>query len=113
MNPATAIDRKGLLAASGAFFMWGLFPLFWVLLKAVPAMEIIAHRVIWCALFVVSYLLWRAGAGWLRLALAGPKVLLHLIASALLIRNNWGLYIRAIGRASGRERVCPYEKNTG
>lgn len=96
MNPATAIDRKGLLAASGAFFMWGLFPLFWVLLKAVPALEIIAHRVVWCALFVVTYLLWRDGAGWLRLALAGPKVLLTLIASSILISINWGLYIWAV-----------------
>lgn len=96
MNPAPAIDRKGLLAASGAFFMWGLFPLFWVLLKAVPALEIIAHRVVWCALFVVSYLLWRDGIGWLRVALAGPKVLLTLIASSILISINWGLYIWAV-----------------
>ena len=96
MNPAPAIDRKGLLAASGAFFMWGLFPLFWVLLKAVPALEIIAHRVVWCALFVVSYLLWRDGIGWLRVALAGPKVLLTLIASSFLISINWGLYIWAV-----------------
>lgn len=96
MNPAPAIDRKGLLAASGAFFLWGLFPLFWILLKAVPALEIIAHRVVWCALFVVSYLLWRDGSGWLRVALAGPKVLLTLIASSILISINWGLYIWAV-----------------
>lgn len=96
MNPAPAIDRKGLFAASGAFFLWGLFPLFWILLKAVPALEIIAHRVVWCALFVVSYLLWHDGSGWLRVALAGPKVLLTLIASSILISINWGLYIWAV-----------------
>jgi chloramphenicol-sensitive protein RarD len=62
----------------------------------VPALEIIAHRVVWCALFVVSYLLWRDGIGWLRVALAGPKVLLTLIASSILISINWGLYIWAV-----------------
>ena len=96
MNPAATIDRKGLLAAGAAFFVWGLFPLFWILLKAVPALEIIAHRVVWCALFVVTYLLWRDGSGWLRTALAGPKVLLTLIASSILISINWGLYIWAV-----------------
>jgi len=91
-----AIDQRGLLAALLAFAMWGLFPLYWNLLKTVPAMQIIAHRVIWCGVFVIGYLWIRDGRGWLRAALAGPKVGRLLIASSVLISVNWGIYIWAV-----------------
>lgn len=96
MSAHSRVDRNGFLATVGAFLLWGLFPLYWGLLKAVPALEIIAHRVIWCAVFVGGWLLWREGGGWLRAALSGPRVLLTLIASSLLISINWGLYIWAV-----------------
>ena len=49
---AAGLDRRGLAAAIGAYAMWGVFPLYWYLLKSVPALQIIAHRVIWCRIFV-------------------------------------------------------------
>lgn len=99
MSALSHVDRNGFIAAASAFLLWGLFPLYWALLKTVPALEIIAHRVIWCAVFVGGWLLWRDGVGWLRLALAGPRVLITLIASSLLISVNWGLYIWAVTHA--------------
>ncbi len=94
-NP-NAVDRSGLFAAVLAFAMWGLFPLYWYLLKAVPAMQIIAHRVIWCGVFVIGYMWLRDGSGWLRAALAGPRVGRMLFASSVLISVNWGIYIWAV-----------------
>jgi len=41
MTPVPPVDRRGLLAAISAFALWGVFPLFWHLLKAVPSMQII------------------------------------------------------------------------
>lgn len=96
MTTATPIDRNGLWATVFAFVLWGLFPLFWVLLKAAPPLQIIAHRVVWCALFVVAWLLWRDGRGWLRAALAHPKTLPILLLSSTLISVNWGIYIWAV-----------------
>ncbi len=40
---------RGALAAMAAFFIWGLFPLFWSLLGDVPALQVLAHRALWCA----------------------------------------------------------------
>jgi chloramphenicol-sensitive protein RarD len=96
MNSANAIDRRGLLAALAAFVMWGFFPLFWYLLKSVPALQIIAHRVVWCGLFVVGFLLLRDGRGWLRAALSGHRVGRMLVLSSVLISCNWGVYIWAV-----------------
>lgn len=96
MSQAPAIDRKGLTAAIASYVLWGVFPLYWVLLKHVPALQIIAHRIVWCALFVVGWLLFKQGRGWLRLALAQPRVGRLLLLSSLLISFNWGIYIWAV-----------------
>ena len=90
------IDRRGLAAAVFAFALWGVFPLYWYFLKAVPSLQIIAHRVIWCGVFVVGYLLIADGRGWLRQALSGARVGRMLLASSVLISFNWGLYIWAV-----------------
>jgi chloramphenicol-sensitive protein RarD len=95
MTPAP-LDRRGLAAAIGAYALWGVFPLYWYLLKSVPALQIIAHRVIWCGLFVGGWLLLRDGPGWLRRALAAPRVAPLLVASGVLIGANWGVYIWAV-----------------
>lgn len=95
MTP-TPLDRRGLFAALGAYAMWGVFPLYWYLLKSVPALQIIAHRVIWCGVFVAGWLLLRDGPVWLRQVLATPRVLRMLCLSALLISFNWGVYIWAV-----------------
>lgn len=86
--------REGLLAAVGAYLLWGLFPIYWRLLREVPPMQIMAHRVLWCCLFVFAYLGLREGMAWRREI--KPRTLGLLIASALLIGGNWWLYIWAV-----------------
>jgi chloramphenicol-sensitive protein RarD len=88
------MDRQGLLAAAGAYLLWGLFPIYWKSIDHVPALQIMAHRIVWCALLVFGWLLAREGLGWLR-ALPRP-VLKMLTGSALLIAGNWWLYIWAV-----------------
>jgi len=90
------IDRKGLSAAIASYVLWGVFPLYWYLLKHVPAMQIISHRIVWCALFVVGFLVIREGWGWLRTALSRPRVAWMLMASSVFISINWGIYIWAV-----------------
>lgn len=46
------LDRGGMWIAVAAYVAWGLMPLYWHLLKAVPALQIMAHRVVWSALLV-------------------------------------------------------------
>ena len=84
---------RGLLAVTGAFFIWGLFPLYWKQIDHVPALQIMAHRVVWCFVFVMIYMLVRYGKSWISPVLKRPKTLGLLVCSSVLIAVNWWLYI--------------------
>lgn len=86
--------RQGLAAAAAAYLIWGLFPIYWKLLQAVPAPQIMAHRIVWCAGFVALWLAARDGFSWVRQL--SPRLLGLLATSALLIALNWWLYIWAV-----------------
>jgi chloramphenicol-sensitive protein RarD len=47
--PSSSDERslKGFLCAASAFLIWGLSPVYWKTLSAVPTFEIILHRVVW------------------------------------------------------------------
>jgi chloramphenicol-sensitive protein RarD len=86
----------GLAAAIAAFAIWGLFPLYLKPLAPVPALEIMAHRIVWCCLLVFAWLAWRGEQGAVRAALADRGSRLRLTASALLISVNWLVYVWAV-----------------
>ncbi|MGN6151165.1 MAG: EamA family transporter RarD [Lysobacteraceae bacterium] len=94
VSPAEA--RRGLWMALAAFVIWGLMPLYWHLLKAVPSLQIVAHRVVWSALLVALWLGWPQGRGWFAKVLAQPRLARLLALSGLCIGVNWGLYIWAV-----------------
>lgn len=93
---AGGIDRRGLWVAAATFVLWGLMPLYWHLLKAVPSLQIVLHRIVWSAVLVVGWLCWTQGARWFRDAVARPRVAWMLAASGVLIAFNWSLYIWAV-----------------
>lgn len=95
MNRASEA-RADFWATFGAFFLWGLFPLYWHELRVVPAGQIVAHRVVWCTLLVAGYLSVRYGSRWVAESLARPRVPILLTCSSVLISINWGLFIWAI-----------------
>lgn len=103
-----AETRRGLAAGFGAFIVWGLFPLYWRELSAVPSLQITAHRVLWCALFVVGYLVWRYGRRWLRDTWARPRAAPMLLASSVLITVNWVLYVWAVNHGHVVETSLGY-----
>lgn len=95
MTPAP-LDRRGLWVAAGSFVLWGVMPLYWHLLKSVPSLQVVAHRMIWSTLLVVGWLLFKYGRGWLRETLAQPRAAWMLALSGLFIAFNWGLYVWAV-----------------
>lgn len=88
--------QSGLLAAIGAFVLWGLFPLYLKPLSGVPALEVIAHRIVWCCVLVFAWLAVRGELGLVRAALADPVSRRRLLASATLISINWLIYVWAV-----------------
>ena len=93
---AQPLDRRGVWVAIASYVLWGVMPLYWHLLKAVPSLEIIAHRIVWSTVLVVGWLSWKYGRGWLRETLKTPRAAWMLAISGTLIAFNWGLYIWAV-----------------
>lgn len=87
---------RGVLYTIGAFFIWGLFPLYWKPLHQVPALQIMCHRVVWSALFVAMILLWQRNWAWLGNALREPRRVAIFALSSLLLSGNWLIYIWAV-----------------
>jgi len=95
--------RHGVFFGVAAYGLWGLFPLYWVLLEPAGAVEVLAHRIVW-SLVVVLAILWLVGRRRgdasrpvLRAVLRDRWRLVLLIAAAVFISVNWGTYIWAVG----------------
>jgi len=88
--------NSGFWATVGAFLIWGVFPIYWKALAQVPALQIMAHRLVWCFVLVAAWLTLRRGAAWWRPLVAQPRLLKLLCTSAVLIAVNWWLYIWAV-----------------
>ncbi|MEZ0244946.1 MAG: EamA family transporter RarD [Sphingomonas sp.] len=95
MNASPMHDRKGLMLAIGAYVFWGVLPLYIHLLRSVPSLQLLAHRVVWSALLLIGIvlLLGRWGA---MLKAARGRTLLYLLASTVMIAINWLVYIWAV-----------------
>lgn len=107
MTPATHPARGGVLLAVGAYTIWGLLPLYLRLLRDVPALQVLAHRVLWSvAILAVIVLVARQGAA-IRAAARG-RTLLLLAASAALISVNWLIYIWSVQHAHVLEASLGY-----
>lgn len=88
--------RRGVLYGIAAYAMWGLFPLYWPLLKPSGALEILAHRIAWSLVVLVAILMVRRHWSWFRELLRTPKKLGLLALAAAFITVNWGVYIYAV-----------------
>ena len=88
--------RTGMLYAAAAYILWGLFPLYFKALHAIPAQQILTHRIVWSLVLLVGVLTVRRQWSWLREVLRQPKVLAGFAASALLLSTNWFIYIWAV-----------------
>ncbi len=85
----------GVLAMVSCCTIWGLCALFYKLLAEAPALEILAHRTVWSALFFGGILAARGRLGELR-ALARPRELGLVAFAAAAISCNWFLFIFSV-----------------
>lgn len=88
--------RAGLFYGLAAYGLWGIMPIYFKWLKAVPSIDIVAHRIVW-SLVALAILATVAGA-WdqVRAAIRHRRTLAFLFVTALLIGTNWLLYVYAI-----------------
>ena len=99
MTPPSADDanlRSGLLAAAGAYFLWGVLPLYFMAVGDVAPLVILAHRIVWSAP-TAAVLIIAAGKGRdLFAAILNPQIVFALLASSIAVGANWSIYIWAV-----------------
>lgn len=80
------------------YMTWGMFPIYWAPLyqSSMPAEQILAHRVVWSALFAVFLIALFKQGKLILSALKQPKVLGIFLLSSLMIALNWLVYLWAL-----------------
>ena len=104
-------EKLGLIYGLGAYVLWGLFPLYWPLLKPATAPEIVSHRAVWSMVFCFIIL---AITRSLKSTLANfkrPKVAAKLFAASVLVSINWLVYIWATNNGHVVEASLGYYIN--
>ncbi|MCL9850154.1 EamA family transporter RarD [Ralstonia solanacearum P673] len=92
----SAHARRGVIFALLAYTMWGLFPLYFKLLKSVTPLEILSHRVIWSLAVMVGVLAVKRHWAWLWALRRAPRVVARHLASTAMLALNWCTYIWAV-----------------
>ena len=89
-----------------AYLMWGVFPLFFPLLEPSTPVEIIGHRIVWTAVFMVLVVMltrkWKevkkcTAKEWMLVALAG-----------VLVAVNWLVYVWSVNNGHVAEAALGY-----
>jgi len=104
----TQQTRQGIGFALGAYFIWGIAPAYFKLVKAVPATEIMTHRVIWSALFMLLLITLSRSWGQVRSVVRQPKKVLLLALTAVTVGGNWLLFIWAVNNQHMLEASLGY-----
>lgn len=104
----TQQTRQGIGYALGAYFIWGIAPAYFKLVKEVPPTEIMTHRVIWSALFMLILITLSRSWKQVRTVLAQPKKVLLLALTAVTIGGNWLLFIWAVNNQHMLEASLGY-----
>jgi chloramphenicol-sensitive protein RarD len=89
------VRSLGLLFGVSAYTLWGLFPIYWPLLKPANPLEIVSHRAVWTLIFCFIILALTKTLKSTLSLLKRPKIVAGLFLSSILISINWIIYIYA------------------
>lgn len=87
--------NQGIIYALGCYIAWGLFPIFWKAITGVPAVNVLAHRIVWSFVFLFFWVMITDRQTFISYA-KQPRLLLRLGLAGFLISANWGIYIYAV-----------------
>lgn len=89
-------EYYGLIAGTLCFVIWGLLPIYWKWLRAVPAYEIISHRMVWSLILTLGLVFVLRRWKMFRQGMGNRNNLRIYSVSAILLAVNWLLYIWAV-----------------
>jgi len=106
-----AETRRGFILGAAAYSIWGLFPLYWPLLKPAGAVEILAHRIVWSLLVMAVLIAVLNRRRRFKAMLASRHTRLFLGVAAVVISVNWGTYIYGVNNERVVEASLGYFLN--
>jgi chloramphenicol-sensitive protein RarD len=95
-QPTPKSSGQGFAFGVAAYALWGVLPIYFKAFRDVPAVDIVAHRVLWSVPFLAVIIAVSRGWQKVRAVLGQPKTLGVLAVTALLIGGNWLLYVYAV-----------------
>lgn len=99
---------KGVLCALGAYFIWGIAPVYFKIIKQVPADEILTHRIIWSFFFMMILITLSRNWTNIKAIISQPKKVLILALTACVIACNWLIYIWSVNHGHMLEASLGY-----
>lgn len=88
--------NSGVMAATSAFLMWGLLPIYWKQLDNIPAYEILAHRMCWSLVVTLGLLALLGRLKGLWALFRQRDKCLYFFLTASILGVNWFIYIWAV-----------------
>ena len=88
--------QTGTLYVLAAYVIWGLLPIYWKALKAVPVQEILAHRVFWSFVFAALLLVGQKRWAEFKWTFQSRRNRWICVLTATILGSNWFIYIWAV-----------------
>lgn len=89
-------SKNGVFYAVGAYCFWGVLPIYWKMLKSIPAGDILAHRIFWSFIFLAIIITLTKRWQEFKQAFKSLRTVLAIAAASILISLNWLIYIWAV-----------------
>lgn len=89
-----------------AYLMWGVFPLFFPLLEPSTPVEIIGHRIVWTAVFMVLVVM--LTRKWKEVKQCTPKEWMLVALAGVLVAVNWLVYVWSVNNGHVAEAALGY-----
>lgn len=100
---------KGLLVALACYAIWGLLPIFWKLLSAVPSSLVQVQRMIWCFVCVVVFCAITKRE--FRNLFRDKRAVRTFLLSGALCTVNWTTYVITVNSGNVVETAIGYYMN--
>jgi chloramphenicol-sensitive protein RarD len=87
--------NQGIVYALACYVAWGLFPVFWKAITGVPAVNVLAHRIVWSCVFLSGWVFFTNRQTFISYV-KQPRLLFRLGLAGFVVSANWGMYIYAV-----------------
>lgn len=102
---------RGFAFALLAYLLWGFLPIYMKAVGHIPALEVVAHRVIWSVPIAAVVLIWLGRTQDIRAAFRSPRTMGMALITAALITVNWLIYVWSVGAGRAVETALGYYIN--